>query len=134
MAAELPKTVIRIVLISDADGRTQGLSVGAYLANYDPEGDVCNGVGIWTRDPVQAMTFSYRGRRSRLLPSRPAEPLAPARRPQPPARDVHCGVLVARHERGPGPPGRGLKPWQQNCPIVPRIVPQRSSAKIALGL
>jgi hypothetical protein len=57
VAAELPETAIRIVLISHADGRTDGVSVGAYLASYDPEGDAGNGVAVWTRDPAQAMTF-----------------------------------------------------------------------------
>ncbi len=57
MAAELPDTEIRIVLISYADGRTDGLPVGAYLASYNPEGDRGNGVATWTRDPAQAMTF-----------------------------------------------------------------------------
>ncbi len=36
MAAGLPETQIRIVLISYADGRTDGLPVGAYLASYNP--------------------------------------------------------------------------------------------------
>jgi hypothetical protein len=58
MAAELPETEIRIVLISFSDGRTKGLPVGAYLASYDPEGDAGNGIAIWTRDPAQAMTFA----------------------------------------------------------------------------
>ena len=58
MAAELPETAVRIVLISLADGRTDGVPVGAYLASYDPDGDGGNGVAIWTRDPAQAMTFA----------------------------------------------------------------------------
>jgi hypothetical protein len=58
LAAELPETEIRIVLISFADGRTQGLPVGAYLASYNPEGDGGNGIATWTRDPAQAMTFA----------------------------------------------------------------------------
>lgn len=60
MAAELPEPEIRIVLISYADGRTEGAPVGAYLASYDPEGDGGNGVAVWTRDPAQAMTFATR--------------------------------------------------------------------------
>ena len=58
MAAEFPKTEIRIVLISYANGRTDSLPVGAYLASYDPEGDGGNGIAIWTRDPAEAMTFA----------------------------------------------------------------------------
>ena len=58
MAAELPELQVRIVLISYADGRTDGLPVGAYLASYNPEGDGGNGIAIWTRDPAQAMTFA----------------------------------------------------------------------------
>ena len=58
MAAELPETGFRIVLISLADGRTDGVPVGAYLASYDPEGDGGTGVATWTRDPAHAMTFA----------------------------------------------------------------------------
>ena len=58
MAAELPESEIRIVLISRADGRTDGVPVGAYLSSYDPEGDGGNGIAIWTRDPAQATTFA----------------------------------------------------------------------------
>jgi hypothetical protein len=58
MAAEVSETGFRIVLISLADGRTDGVPVGAYLASYDPEGDGGNGVATWTRDPSQARTFA----------------------------------------------------------------------------
>jgi hypothetical protein len=58
VAAELPETEVRIVLISFTDGRTEGLPVGSYLASYNPEGDGGNGVATWTRDPAQAMTFA----------------------------------------------------------------------------
>jgi hypothetical protein len=58
VAAELPETEVRIVLISFTDGRTEGLPVGSYLASYNPEGDGGNGVASWTRDPAQAMTFA----------------------------------------------------------------------------
>ena len=50
MAAEASESGFRIVLISLADGRTDGVPVGAYLAGYDPEGDGGNGVATWTRD------------------------------------------------------------------------------------
>jgi hypothetical protein len=58
MAAEIGEVGIRIVLISLANGRSDGVPVGAYLASYDPEGDGGNGVATWTRDPSQAMTFA----------------------------------------------------------------------------
>jgi hypothetical protein len=48
----------RIVLISLANGRTDGVPVGSYLASYDPEGADGNGLVRWTRDPAQAMTFA----------------------------------------------------------------------------
>jgi hypothetical protein len=37
MAAETNATQIRLVLVSMADGRTDGVPVGSYLADYDPE-------------------------------------------------------------------------------------------------
>jgi hypothetical protein len=58
VAAELPETAVRIVLISLAEGRTNGVPVGAYLASYDPEGDGGNGIATWTRDVSRAMTFA----------------------------------------------------------------------------
>jgi hypothetical protein len=48
----------RIVLISRADGRTDGVPVGNYLANYNPEGAGGNGIAEWTPDPTLAMTFA----------------------------------------------------------------------------
>jgi hypothetical protein len=48
----------RIVLISLANGRTDGVPVGSYLASYDPEGADGTGLVQWTRDPAQAMTFA----------------------------------------------------------------------------
>jgi len=41
----------RIVLISRADGRTDGVPVGSYLASYDPEGAGGNGIAKWTPEP-----------------------------------------------------------------------------------
>jgi hypothetical protein len=58
MAAEIGEEGIRIVLISLANGRTDGVPVGSYLAGYSPEGDNGNGVAHWTLDPAQAMTFA----------------------------------------------------------------------------
>ena len=57
MSAEAIQRQLKIVLISLADGRTDGVAVGAYLASYDPEGDDGNGITTWTHDPAQAMTF-----------------------------------------------------------------------------
>ena len=56
MAADITDEGFRIVLISLANGRTDGVPVGSYLASYSPEGDQGNGVAEWTRDPAQAMT------------------------------------------------------------------------------
>jgi hypothetical protein len=58
MAAEPAQEGIRIVLISLADGRTEGVPVGSYLASYSPEGANGTGVAQWTRDPAHAMTFA----------------------------------------------------------------------------
>jgi hypothetical protein len=38
---------LTIVLISLADGRTEGVPVGSYLASYNPEGADGNGVAKW---------------------------------------------------------------------------------------
>ena len=57
---------IRLVLVSLADGRTDGLPVGHYLTSYDPEANDGNGEARWTSDPAKALTFS-KCRRSRLL-------------------------------------------------------------------
>jgi hypothetical protein len=58
MTADSNDTGFRIVLISRADGRTDGVPVGSYLASYSPEGASGTGVAEWTRDPAQAMTFA----------------------------------------------------------------------------
>lgn len=58
MSADVGREGIRIVLIGRADGRTEGLPVGNYLASYNPEGAGGNGVAKWTPDPTQAMTFA----------------------------------------------------------------------------
>jgi hypothetical protein len=49
---------IRFRLISMADGRTDGLPVGCYLASYDPEANDGYGTATWTPDPANAMTFA----------------------------------------------------------------------------
>jgi hypothetical protein len=57
MTADPVEPGVRIVLISLADGRTEGVPVGSYLASYNPEGAAGNGIAQWTSDPAQAMTF-----------------------------------------------------------------------------
>lgn len=56
MTAEAAVAEIRLVLVSLADGRTDGVPVGCYLASYDPEADDDNGMARWTPDPAQALT------------------------------------------------------------------------------
>jgi hypothetical protein len=51
-------TQIRLRLVSLADGRTDGVPVGCYLAAYDPEGNDGHGLASWTPDPNKAMTFT----------------------------------------------------------------------------
>ena len=58
MTADPIESGVRIVLISLADGRTEGVPVGSYLASYNPEGAAGKGLpsGLHS-DPAQAMTF-----------------------------------------------------------------------------
>jgi hypothetical protein len=58
LAADPREDGIRIILISLADGRTEGVPVGHYLASYNPEGRGGEGLATWTPDPAQAMTFA----------------------------------------------------------------------------
>jgi hypothetical protein len=58
VAADPGREGIRIMLISLADGRTEGVPVGHDLASYNPEGDEGRGLAMWTPDPAQAMTFA----------------------------------------------------------------------------
>lgn len=51
-------TEIKLVLVSLADGRTDGLPVGCYLASYDAEANDGNGTATWTADLEEAMTFT----------------------------------------------------------------------------
>jgi hypothetical protein len=51
-------TLIKLVLLSLADGRTEDISVGWYLAAYDPEANDGNGMASWTPDPYKALTFA----------------------------------------------------------------------------
>jgi hypothetical protein len=57
MPADPMHEQIRLVLVSMADGRTDGVPVGCYLANYDPEGNDGYGAASWTPDPDKALTF-----------------------------------------------------------------------------
>jgi hypothetical protein len=49
---------IRLVLVSLADGTTDGVPVGCYLAAYDPEGNDGHGLASWTPDADKALTFA----------------------------------------------------------------------------
>lgn len=49
---------IRLVLVSLADGRTDGIPVGCYLASFDPEAHDGNGEARWTPDLANALTFA----------------------------------------------------------------------------
>jgi len=58
VVADTKQDCLRIVLVSLADGRTDGVPVGSYLASYDPEAADGNGAAEWTPDPARAMTFA----------------------------------------------------------------------------
>jgi hypothetical protein len=47
-----------MVLVSTADGRTEGLPVGQYLAAYDPEANDGHGAASWTADAHKAIMFA----------------------------------------------------------------------------
>lgn len=49
---------VRIQLQSRADGSTDGLPVGWYLASYDADGNDGWGHAVWTNDPAQAIEFA----------------------------------------------------------------------------
>lgn len=57
VATDTATAEFRLVLVSLADGTTEGLPVGCYLLTYDPEANDGNGMASWTPDPAQAMTF-----------------------------------------------------------------------------
>jgi hypothetical protein len=57
MSAAAAPAAVRVVLIAKADGSTDGLPVGCYLAYYDPEANDGHGAAEWTDDPARAMTF-----------------------------------------------------------------------------
>ncbi len=85
MMADTAAAEFRLVLVGLADGRTDGIPVGCYLASYDPEADGGNGMASWTSDRAQAMTFHaaedavacYRA----IPRSRPARPDGKPNRP-----------------------------------------------------
>ena len=58
MPTDTTTSEIRLVLVSLADGHTNGVPVGCYLADYDPEGNDGHGLASWTPDPEQALTFA----------------------------------------------------------------------------
>lgn len=57
MATEIRSEEVRLVLVSLADGRTDGVPVGCYLASYEPEAHDGNGEARWTPNPGLALTF-----------------------------------------------------------------------------
>jgi hypothetical protein len=58
LAADISGEGFTIVLIRLADGRTDGVPVGCYLASFDPEGARGTGIAEWTKYPAHAMTFA----------------------------------------------------------------------------
>jgi hypothetical protein len=58
MPADTTTTEIRLRLVSLADGRTDGVPVGRYLAAYEPEANDGYGMATWTADRENAMTFA----------------------------------------------------------------------------
>jgi hypothetical protein len=69
---------VRIQLQSRADGSTDGLPVGCYLASYDADGNDGWGEAVWTDNPAEAIAFATAiearacwTEQSRLRPLRP---------------------------------------------------------------
>jgi hypothetical protein len=58
MPSDIAPRETRLVLVSLADGRTDGVPVGCYLASFDPEAGYGDGEAHWTPDPTQALTFA----------------------------------------------------------------------------
>lgn len=85
MATDTATAEFRLVVVSLADGRTEGVPVGCYLASYDPEANDGNGMASCTSDPAQAMTFHTAEEAVacyRAIPrSRPARPDGKPNRP-----------------------------------------------------
>ena len=53
-----PDGSVRIQLRSRADGSTNGLPAGWYLAGYDADGNDGWGDAIWTNNPAEAIVFA----------------------------------------------------------------------------
>jgi len=73
-----PDGAVRIQLRSRANGSTDGLPVGWYLAGYDADGNDGWGDAIWTDNPANAIEFATATEayacwieQSRLRPVRP---------------------------------------------------------------
>jgi hypothetical protein len=60
VTADTTAPEIRLVLVSLADGTTDGVPVDCYLVGYDAEGNEGQGVASWTPDPARALTFATR--------------------------------------------------------------------------
>jgi hypothetical protein len=78
MSTTNPDGTVRIQLRSRADGSTDDLPVGWYLAGYDADGNEGWGEATWTENPAKAVTFSTASEahacwteQSRLRPLRP---------------------------------------------------------------
>lgn len=80
-----PGVPVRIQLRSRADGTTNDLPVGWYLASYDADGNDGWGEAVWTDNPAKAIVFTTATaahacwtEQSRLRPLRPtASPTGP---------------------------------------------------------
>ena len=78
MSTADPEGPVRIQLRSRADGSTNDLPVGWYLAGYDADGNDGWGEAVWTDDPAEAIVFATATEahacwtaQSRLRPMRP---------------------------------------------------------------
>lgn len=78
MSTTNPDDPVRIQLRTRADGSTNDLPVGWYLASYDANGNDGWGEAIWTEDPAKAIVFATAteahacwSEQSRLRPLRP---------------------------------------------------------------
>jgi hypothetical protein len=85
VTADTTTSEIRLVLVSLADGSTDGVPVGCYLADYNPEGNDGHGRASWTSDAGRALTFATGAEaaaRYRAVPRN--RPLRPDGRPNRP--------------------------------------------------
>jgi hypothetical protein len=58
MSRTNPDGAFRIQLRGRADGSTNALPVGWYLASYDANGNDGRGEAMWTEDPAEAIAFA----------------------------------------------------------------------------